>query len=81
MKIGIVVEGQMGLTYAQQLEIATRAESLGFDAFYRTDHYESFPGPADQATSDAWSVLAGISRETSRITLGTVATTFAYSPG
>ena len=39
MKIGIVVEGQMGLTYAQQLAIATRAESLGFDAFYRTDHY------------------------------------------
>jgi alkanesulfonate monooxygenase SsuD/methylene tetrahydromethanopterin reductase-like flavin-dependent oxidoreductase (luciferase family) len=82
MKIGIVVEGQMGLTYAQQLAIATRAESLGFDAFYRTDHYESFPGPADQATSDAWSVLAGISRETSRITLGTLVSpvTFRY-PG
>jgi alkanesulfonate monooxygenase SsuD/methylene tetrahydromethanopterin reductase-like flavin-dependent oxidoreductase (luciferase family) len=82
MKIGIVVEGQMGLTYAQQLAIATRAESLGFDAFYRTDHYESFPGPADQTTSDAWSVLAGISRETTRITLGTLVSpvTFRY-PG
>ncbi|MFZ9975274.1 MAG: LLM class F420-dependent oxidoreductase, partial [Candidatus Limnocylindrus sp.] len=64
MKIGIVVEGQMGLTYAQQLAIAQRSEALGFDAFYRTDHYESFPGSADQATSDAWSVLAGLARET-----------------
>jgi alkanesulfonate monooxygenase SsuD/methylene tetrahydromethanopterin reductase-like flavin-dependent oxidoreductase (luciferase family) len=72
MKLGIVVEGQMGLTYAQQRAIATRAESLGFDAFYRTDHYESFPGSADQATSDAWSVLAGLARETRSITLGTL---------
>lgn len=82
MKIGIVVEGQMGLTYAQQLALAQRAESLGFDAFYRTDHYESFPGPADQATSDAWSVLAGLARETKTIALGTLVSpvTFRY-PG
>jgi alkanesulfonate monooxygenase SsuD/methylene tetrahydromethanopterin reductase-like flavin-dependent oxidoreductase (luciferase family) len=72
MKLGIVVEGQMGLTYAQQRAIATRAEALGFDAFYRTDHYESFPGSADQATSDAWSVLAGLARETRSIALGTL---------
>ena len=82
MKIGIVIEGQMGLTYAQQLALAQRAESLGFDAFYRTDHYESFPGPADQATSDAWSVLAGLARETRTIALGTLVSpvTFRY-PG
>ncbi len=82
MKIGIVIEGQMGLTYAQQLALAQRAESLGFDAFYRTDHYESFPGPADQATSDAWSVLAGLARETKTIALGTLVSpvTFRY-PG
>ena len=82
MKIGIVVEGQMGLTYAQQLALAQRAASLGFDAFYRTDHYESFPGSADQATSDAWSVLAGLARETKTIALGTLVSpvTFRY-PG
>jgi alkanesulfonate monooxygenase SsuD/methylene tetrahydromethanopterin reductase-like flavin-dependent oxidoreductase (luciferase family) len=72
VKIGIVIEGQMGLTYVQQRDLAVRAESLGFDSFYRTDHYESFPGPSDQPTTDAWSVLAGIARETSRITLGTL---------
>jgi len=82
MKIGIVIEGQMGLTYAQQRDLAQRAEQLGFDAFYRTDHYESFPGPADQATSDAWSVLAGLARETKTIALGTLVSpvTFRY-PG
>ena len=82
MKIGIVVEGQMGLSYTQQLAIARRAESLGFDAFYRTDHYESFPGPADQPTSDAWSVLAGLARETATIALGTLVSPVTFrAPG
>ena len=82
MKIGIVIEGQMGLTYAQQLALVQRAESLGFDAFYRTDHYESFPGPADQATSDAWSVLAGLARETRTIALGTLVSPVTFrAPG
>lgn len=82
MKIGIVIEGQMGLSYAEQRDLAVHAESLGFDSLYRTDHYESFPGPADQPTTDAWSVLAGIACETRRITLGTLVSpvTFRY-PG
>jgi alkanesulfonate monooxygenase SsuD/methylene tetrahydromethanopterin reductase-like flavin-dependent oxidoreductase (luciferase family) len=72
MQIGIVVEGQMGLSYERQRALAQRVESLGFAAFYRTDHYESFPGPDDQPTTDAWSVLAGIARETQRIAIGTL---------
>ena len=72
MKIAVVIEGQMNLSYAQQLAAARRAEQVGIDGFFRTDHYESFPGPDDQATTDAWSVLAGLARETSRITLGTL---------
>lgn len=72
MQIGIVIEGQMGLTYERQRALAQRAESLGFAAFYRTDHYESFPGPDDQPTTDAWSVLAGIACETQRISIGTL---------
>jgi hypothetical protein len=72
MQIGIVIEGQMGLSYERQRSLAQRVESLGFAAFYRTDHYESFPGPDDQPTTDAWSVLAGIARETKRIAIGTL---------
>ncbi|MGI9096791.1 MAG: LLM class flavin-dependent oxidoreductase [Candidatus Limnocylindrus sp.] len=72
MQIGIVIEGQMGLSYERQRALAQRVESLGFAAFYRTDHYESFPGPDDQPTTDAWSVLAGIARETRRIAIGTL---------
>jgi F420-dependent oxidoreductase-like protein len=67
-----MIEPQQGLSYAEQLEIARLAERLGFEAFFRSDHYRSFPGPDDNPTTDAWTVLAGIARETTRIRLGTL---------
>ena len=72
MRFALMTEPQQGLTYLEQLEIARLAERLGFDAFFRSDHYHSFPGPADKPTTDAWAVLAGLARETERIRLGTL---------
>ena len=70
MRFVLMIEAQQGVTYEEQLEIARRAEAAGFEAYFRSDHYESFPGPADNPTTDAWAVLAGLARETSRIGLG-----------
>jgi F420-dependent oxidoreductase-like protein len=70
MRFALMTEPQQGLSYAEQLELARLAERLGFEAFFRSDHYRSFPGPADRPTTDAWAVLAGIARETSSIRLG-----------
>ena len=74
MKLRIFTEPQQGATYAQLLAVAQRAETLGFDAFFRSDHYQrmgthvtGLPGP-----SDAWITLAGIARETKTIRLGTL---------
>ena len=66
----LMIEAQQGLSYADQLAIARRAEAAGFEAMFRSDHYESFPGPAGRPTTDAWTVLAGLARETERIRLG-----------
>ncbi len=70
MRFVLMIEAQMGLSYADQLALARRAESAGFEAFFRSDHYESFPGPAGRPTTDVWAVLAGLARETSTIRLG-----------
>lgn len=70
MRFALMTEPQQGLTYAEQLDLARLAERLGFEAFFRSDHYRSFPGPADKPTTDAWTVLAGIARETTTIRLG-----------
>ena len=72
MRFALMIEPQQGLTYAEQLAIVQRAEAVGFESFFRSDHYQSFPGPAGEPTTDAWAVLAGLARETSTITLGTL---------
>ncbi len=70
MRYVLMIEAQQGLTYDDQLAIAQRAEAAGFEALFRSDHYESFPGPAGRPTTDAWTVLAGLARETTRLRLG-----------
>ena len=84
MKLRIFTEPQQGASYAQLLAVAQRAEKLGFDAFFRSDHYQlmgdhfsGLPGP-----SDAWITLAGIARETSTIRLGTLVNSATFrNPG
>ena len=70
MRFALMIEAQQGLTYDDQLAIVRRAEAVGFESFFRSDHYQSFPGPAGDRTTDAWAVLAGLARDTSRIGLG-----------
>src|SRR3954471_2197656 len=67
-----MIEPQQGLTYDEQLAIVRRAEAVGFESFFRSDHYQSFPGPSGEPTTDAWAVLAGLARETTTISLGTL---------
>jgi len=70
MRVALMIEPQMGLSYADQLAVARRAEAAGVEALFRSDHYDSFPGGSDAPTTDAWAVLAGLARETERIGLG-----------
>jgi F420-dependent oxidoreductase-like protein len=73
MQLRIFTEPQQGADYETLLRVARASEDLGFDAFFRSDHYlkmgdvSGLPGP-----TDAWITLAGLARETSRIRLGTL---------
>jgi F420-dependent oxidoreductase-like protein len=73
MQLRIFTEPQQGADYGTLLRVAKATEDLGFDAFFRSDHYlkmgdvSGLPGP-----TDAWITLAGLARETSRIRLGTL---------
>ena len=75
MRLRIFTEPQQGATYDQLLAVARTAEDLGFDGFFRSDHYlrmgDGDPGPGP---TDAWVTLAGLARETSRVRLGTLVT-------
>jgi alkanesulfonate monooxygenase SsuD/methylene tetrahydromethanopterin reductase-like flavin-dependent oxidoreductase (luciferase family) len=72
MRFALMLEPQQGLTYEDQLAAARLAEELGFETFFRSDHYANFPGDADGPATDAWTVLAGLARDTRRIGLGTL---------
>jgi alkanesulfonate monooxygenase SsuD/methylene tetrahydromethanopterin reductase-like flavin-dependent oxidoreductase (luciferase family) len=72
VRFALMIEAQQGLTYLDQLALARRAEAAGFETFFRSDHYASFPGEGDGPTTDAWAVLAGLARETTSIGLGTL---------
>src|SRR5690606_34119791 len=80
MRLSVMLEPQEGLTYAQQLAVARRAEDLGFAGFYRSDHYSSVAGRSGVASTDAWATLAGLARETQRITLGTMVSPVTFRP-
>lgn len=70
MRYALMTEPQQGLSYDEILALARTAEEAGLEAFFRSDHYASFPGGAGLPTTDAWTTLAGLARETSTIRLG-----------
>lgn len=72
MRFALMTEPQQGLSYDEILAVARTAEEAGLEAFFRSDHYASFPGGSGKPTTDAWATLAGLARETSTIRLGTL---------
>src|SRR5918997_3126898 len=71
----IFTEPQQGATYDDLLAVAREAETLGFDAFFRSDHYLTMgAGLGEPGPTDAWVTLAGLARDTERIRLGTLVT-------
>ncbi len=75
----IFTEPQQGASYDDLLGVAREAEALGFDAFFRSDHYLTFgDGPGDPGPTDAWATLAGLARDTERIRLGTLVTPVTF---
>ena len=79
MEYCLFTEPQQGFSYDDQLAFARSAEAHGLDGFFRSDHYlrsgdgDPLPGP-----TDAWTTLAGLARETSRIRLGTLVSSVTF---
>jgi F420-dependent oxidoreductase-like protein len=79
MQLRVMTEPQEGATYDDLLAVATEAERLGFDAFFRSDHYQRIsPGDPGPGPTDAWTVLAGLARDTTTIRLGTMVSSATF---
>jgi F420-dependent oxidoreductase-like protein len=79
LQLRIFTEPQQGADFETLVGVAKASEELGFDGFFRSDHYlkmgsvSGLPGP-----TDAWITLAGLARETTRIRLGTLMTAATF---
>src|SRR3954469_5222160 len=79
MDLRVFTEPQQGATYDDLLRVAQATEALGFDAFFRSDHYKRIgPGDPGPGSTDAWVTLGALARETSRIRLGTLLTPVTF---
>jgi F420-dependent oxidoreductase-like protein len=79
VELRIFTEPQQGATYGDLLKVARASEDAGYDGFFRSDHYlamgsaDGLPGP-----TDAWTTLAGLAVQTSRVRLGTLMTAATF---
>jgi alkanesulfonate monooxygenase len=78
MDLRIFTEPQFGASYGDQLAVAQAAEAAGFDAFFRSDHWQAFFGDGLPGPTDSWVTLGAIARETSTIRLGTLVTSATF---
>lgn len=75
-----MIEPEEGLKYLDILAFARRAEDLGFEALYRSDHYTSVFDREGLGSTDAWATLAGLARDTRQIQLGTLVSPATFRP-
>src|SRR5439155_4654019 len=70
MRIGVMIEGQEGLTWERWFRIAERVESLGLDSLWRSDHFFSLSGHPERPALECWTSLTALAQRTQRIRFG-----------
>src|SRR5688500_6327922 len=81
MKLGLIVpQGWTGeydgwepeRAWARTLEVARRADRLGFESIWLFDHFHTVPRPTDEITFESFTSLAALAALTERVRLGQV---------
>ena len=79
MRMRVLLEPHHGASYDQILALARATEQSGFDAFFRSDHYQGIePDDTGYRPTDSWTTLAGLAIQTERVRLGTLMTASTY---
>jgi F420-dependent oxidoreductase-like protein len=69
-RVGIMIEGQEGLTWERWRRLAETADTLGFDSLWRSDHLFSLFGVVTRPGLDTWPSLTYLATATRRIRFG-----------
>jgi alkanesulfonate monooxygenase SsuD/methylene tetrahydromethanopterin reductase-like flavin-dependent oxidoreductase (luciferase family) len=79
-KIGIMIEGQEGLTWERWRHICRDADALGFDSLRRSEHFFSVMGVADRDCIECWASLALAAEWTKTIEFGPMVSPMTFRP-
>ena len=72
MRVCLMIEGQENVAWEDWRRLAIAAETAGFEALFRSDHYTSVMGKEDRGSLDAWATICALAPITERIRLGTM---------
>ena len=70
MRVGVMIEGQEGLTWERWFRLADAAEALGYESLCRSDHLTGLGGDSRRPALDTWASLAALATRTRRIRFG-----------
>jgi F420-dependent oxidoreductase-like protein len=72
MRLGLMIEGQEGVTWTHWCALADACEEHGVETLFRSDHYISQGDEARNVAHDAWTTIAALAARTSRLRFGTL---------
>ena len=64
--------------YEAMTRAARAADEAGFDSIWVYDHFHTTPVPTDETTFEAWTITAGLVRDTQRVRVGQMVTCNGY---
>jgi alkanesulfonate monooxygenase SsuD/methylene tetrahydromethanopterin reductase-like flavin-dependent oxidoreductase (luciferase family) len=70
LALGLMIEGQEGLTWDRWRRLARLAEDGGFESLFRSDHLTGLFGDARRPSLDTWASLTWLATATARIRFG-----------
>jgi len=79
-KIGVMIEGQEGLNWERWRHICQDADTLGFDALRRSDHFLCVFGVEGRDCIECWTSLALAAEWTKRIQIGPMVSPMTFRP-
>jgi F420-dependent oxidoreductase-like protein len=87
VKVGIIVpQGWTGEyngwdprdAWERTLQVARRADELGFESIWLFDHFHTVPKPTDEIAFEAYTTLSALAAVTERVRLGHIVTCASY---
>jgi F420-dependent oxidoreductase-like protein len=79
LKLALIFSPAAGHPYAELRDFAREAERVGLESFWVSDHFFGGPvGVPDRDCLEAWTLLAALARDTTRIRLGVLVTAAQY---